>query len=45
MCSNFYMAGQWVQPGGGVSLAISSGRDLVKTLREQEGKEFSTVTS
>ncbi len=41
---NFYMAGQWVQPGG-VPLAISSGRDLVKTLCEQEGKEFNNSTT
>ncbi|SFG78924.1 hypothetical protein SAMN05660649_02731 [Desulfotomaculum arcticum] len=40
--ANFYMAGQWVQPGGGVQLSINSGRDLVKTLCEQGRKEFST---
>lgn len=42
--ANFYMVGQWVQPFGGIQESISSGRNLLKTLCEQEGKEFCTVT-
>ncbi|MEG6523385.1 phytoene desaturase family protein [Desulfotomaculum sp. 1211_IL3151] len=41
--ANFYMVGQWVQPAGGIEQSISSGRNLVKTLCEQEAMEFSTV--
>lgn len=41
--SNFFMAGQWVLPAAGVPQVLSSGRNLVKTLCEQEGKDFSTV--
>lgn len=42
--ANFYMAGQWVQPGGGIPSALYSGRSLVQTLCERDGKKFSTVT-
>lgn len=41
--ANFYMAGQWVQPGGGIPSALSSGRILVQTLCERDGKKFSIV--
>lgn len=40
--ANFYMAGQWVLPAAGVPPVLYSGRSLVQTLCEQEGKEFST---
>lgn len=30
--SSFYMAGQWVEPGGGVPLAIMSGRQVVQLM-------------
>lgn len=40
--ADFYMAGQWVLPSAGIPLALYSGRNLVQTLCEQEGKEFST---
>jgi phytoene desaturase len=36
----FYMAGQWVEPGGGVPTALMSGRQLVQVLCERNGKEF-----
>ena len=42
--NNFYMAGQWVEPGGGVPSALFSGRNLVKMLCRQDGKELSTTT-
>jgi len=41
--NNFHMAGQWVEPGGGIPSAIFSGRNLVKRLCRQDGKEFSTT--
>lgn len=40
---NFYMAGQWVEPGGGIPPALYSGRNLVKILCKQEGKKFTTT--
>ena len=36
----FYMAGQWVEPGGGVPLAIMSGRHVVEILCAQLGRPF-----
>ena len=41
--NNFYMAGQWVEPGGGIASALFSGRNLVKMLCRQDGKQFSTT--
>ncbi len=38
----FYMAGQWVEPGGGVPTALMSGRQLVQILCEAEGKRFAS---
>lgn len=29
---NFYMAGQWVQPGGGLSSSLKSGRDVIEII-------------
>jgi phytoene dehydrogenase-like protein len=40
--NNFYMAGQWVEPGGGIAAALYSGRNLVKRLCGHDGKQFST---
>jgi len=40
---NFYMAGQWVEPGGGVPTALFSGRGVVKMLCRQDGKQFLTT--
>jgi phytoene desaturase len=39
---NFYMAGQWVMPGGGVSPVLYSGRHAVQLLCRQHGKPFVT---
>jgi len=41
--NNFYMAGQWVEPGGGIPNVLLSGRNLVKMLCRQDGKQFSTT--
>jgi phytoene desaturase len=38
---NFYMAGQWVLPGGGVPPCLYSGRHVVQILCRQDGKPFS----
>ncbi len=37
---NFYMVGQWVEPGGGIPTAAMSGRGLVKRLCQQDKKPF-----
>jgi len=39
---NFYMAGQWVLPGGGVPPCLYSGRHVVQILCHRDGKPFST---
>jgi phytoene dehydrogenase-like protein len=38
--ANFYMAGQWVEPGGGVSASALSGRRVVSMLCKKERKKF-----
>jgi phytoene desaturase len=35
-----YMAGQWVEPGGGVPLAVMSGRQAVQLICDAEGHRF-----
>jgi phytoene dehydrogenase-like protein len=37
---NFYMAGQWVEPGGGVPTSLMSGRQLVQILCDAQGRTF-----
>ena len=39
---NFYMAGQWVEPGGGVPTAAMSGRNLIQIICKQDKKPFAT---
>ena len=39
---NFYMAGQWVMPGGGVPSCLYSGRHAVQLLCKRDGKRFVT---
>jgi phytoene dehydrogenase-like protein len=41
--SNFYMVGQWVEPGGGLPPAANSGRNLTQILCEEDGKQFVTT--
>ena len=41
--SNFYMVGQWVEPGGGLPPAACSGRNLSQILCKQDGKKFVTT--
>jgi len=38
----FYMAGQWVEPGGGVPLAIMSGRHVAEIICAAWGRPFAT---
>jgi phytoene dehydrogenase-like protein len=42
---NFYMCGQWVEPGGGLPTGITSGRRLVQALCEEDGKKFETTVA
>ena len=39
---NFYMAGQWVEPGGSVPVAAMSGRQAVQLICHEEGQVFET---
>ena len=41
---NFYMIGQWVEPGGGLPPAATSGRDVVQLLCKNDKKKFRTST-
>lgn len=37
---DFYMCGQWVEPGGGLPTGILSGRRLIKTICKEDKKKF-----
>jgi phytoene dehydrogenase-like protein len=37
---DFYMAGQWVEPGGGVPTAVMSGRQAVQLMCVDDGRAF-----
>jgi len=39
---NFYMAGQWVQPGGGLPAVAMSGRNVIQIICKKEKREFRT---
>lgn len=41
--SNFYMAGQWVSPGGGLYGAATSARRAVKFICKNEKKHFKST--
>ena len=38
--ADFYMAGQWVEPGGTVSMAAASGKNAIQTICARDGKWF-----
>jgi len=40
--ADFYMAGQWVLPGGGVPPCLFSGRHAIQMLCRRDGRPFST---
>jgi len=37
---NFYMAGHWVEPGGTVTLAAASGKNVIRLICAQDGHNF-----
>lgn len=39
---NFYMAGQWLEPGGNVQLSAASGRDLLEQICAADGRPIVT---
>lgn len=39
---DFYMAGQWVEPGGSVPLVAASGRSAIQMICHADGKNFET---
>ncbi len=41
--NNFYMAGHWVTPGGGMPPAAYSGRDVIQLICKKEKKYFKTL--
>ena len=41
---NFYMAGQWVTPGGGMPTAAMSGRHTMQMICKKHNKKFETTT-
>jgi phytoene dehydrogenase-like protein len=41
--TNFYMCGQWVEPGGGLPTGVMSGRRLVQSLCKQDDTNFKTT--
>lgn len=40
---NFYMAGQWVEPGGGMPTAIMSGRNVTQIICKRDKRPFITT--
>ena len=39
---NFWMAGQWVEPGGGIPMVALSGRNVIQLIVNQDRKTFVT---
>ena len=37
---NFYMCGQWVEPGGGLPTSVMSARRLMKKICREDSKRF-----
>jgi phytoene dehydrogenase-like protein len=40
---NFYLAGKWVEPGGGVPTAAMSGRNVTQIICQQDNRPFITT--
>ena len=38
--SNFYMCGQWVEPGGGLPAVMMSGRNVTQIICKRDGRKF-----
>ena len=41
--SNFYMAGQWVEPGGMVPVVAMSGRNVIRMICHQDRRPFAAT--
>ncbi|UCE28282.1 MAG: NAD(P)/FAD-dependent oxidoreductase, partial [Candidatus Coatesbacteria bacterium] len=41
--ANFWMAGQWVMPGGGLAMVLMSGRHVLQLICHDDGREFVTT--
>lgn len=41
---NFYMAGQWVEPGGSLTSAAYSGRNAIRSICRRDGHPFCVTT-
>jgi phytoene dehydrogenase-like protein len=37
---NFYMVGQWVQPGGGLPSGVMTAREVLQAICKADGKKF-----
>jgi phytoene dehydrogenase-like protein len=42
---NFYLCGQWVEPGGGLPSGVMSGRRLLQALCKEDGNKFAARIS
>jgi phytoene dehydrogenase-like protein len=42
---NFYLAGQWVEPGGGLPAVAMSGRNVMQIICKHEGTKFVATRS
>jgi phytoene dehydrogenase-like protein len=42
--ADFYMAGHWVEPGGGLPAVAMSGRNVIQIICKKEKKKFTTTT-
>jgi len=42
--ANFYMAGQWIQPGGGLPTGVMTGRHVTQIICKNDKKKFVTST-
>jgi phytoene dehydrogenase-like protein len=40
---NFYMCGQWIEPGGGLPSAVMSARRLIQTICKEDKEKFHTT--
>jgi len=40
---NFFLCGQWVEPGGGLPTGVMSGRRLLQALCKEDGAKFQTT--
>jgi phytoene dehydrogenase-like protein len=43
--ANFYMCGQWVEPGGGLPTGVTSGRRLLQAICKEDRKRFQSTVA